>query len=66
MVSRLLFGMYSYTSSFSSCSKQTPMSLTSLATKTSSVLSSVNPCVEPSESLFTAISWPSERIPCTR
>lgn len=69
MVSRLVFGMYSYTSSFSSSSRQKPTSLTrllcwSFATNTSSVFSSWMPCLEPSESLFTAISWPSESTPC--
>jgi len=67
-VSKLLLGTYSYTSSFSSSSKHTPWSLTrflcwSLATSTSSFLSSSIPCLEFVESLFTAISCPSGSIP---
>ncbi|BAS88055.1 Os04g0197275, partial [Oryza sativa Japonica Group] len=67
MVSRLLLGMYSYTSSFSSC-KQTPSNRTkflclSLAASTSSFFNSWNPCEEVFESLFTAISSPSSSIP---
>jgi hypothetical protein len=35
-----------------------------LATRTSSFFSSCIPCPELCESLFTAISWPSESTPC--
>ena len=47
---------------------QYPKSLTRLrccnfAIKVTSVLNSFNPCTEPCESLFTAISWPSVSVP---
>jgi hypothetical protein len=68
-VSRLRFGTYSYTTSFSDSSRQTPRSWTrflcfSLAARMSSFFSSSKPCEEPLESLFTATGCPSSSLPC--
>lgn len=66
--SKLLFGMYSYTSIFSSLSEQNPRSLTrfmccSLAVSETSFLNSSSPWVDDSDSLLTAISRPLGKFP---
>jgi hypothetical protein len=66
--SRLEFGMYSYTSIFSSSSMQQPNSFTrflccSLAMKITSFLNSSEPWSDVCESLLTAISVPSGKVP---
>jgi hypothetical protein len=66
--SRLEFGMYSYTSIFSSSSMQQPNSFTrflccSLAMKITSFLNSSEPWSDVCASLLTAISVPSGKVP---
>ena len=66
--SKLLFGKYSYTKSFSSPWMQQPMSLTrllccSFAISSTSFLNSVKPCPKCKASLLTAISVPSANWP---
>ena len=66
--SRPLLGMYSQTSSFSSCWMQQPRSFIrfrcwSLEISLTSFLNSFNPCPELLESLLTVISCSSSSIP---
>ena len=66
--SKLLFGKYSYTKSFSSPLMQHPMSLTrllccSFAISSTSFLKSLKPCPKCKASLLTAISVPSGNRP---
>ena len=66
--SRLLLGMYSYTSIFSSRSMQQPKSLTrflcwSLAMSVASFFSSSQPWPDLLESLFTATKFPFSNTP---
>lgn len=67
-MSRLLFGMYSYTNIFSVPLMQQPNSLTrfrccSLEMVMTSFLNSLSPCVEVFDNLFTAISCPFSITP---
>lgn len=69
--SKLLFGMYSYSSIFSSPSMQQPRSLTrflccNLAISVISFLNSSRPCPDLLESLFTAISSPPGSTPWSK